>query len=542
MTEETPLLGGTGRIPFTLRIGITGHRELEDPASLVPVINDAIRQIKELVAGSQGVVLTAVSALAEGSDRLVVELILAEPGSRLEVTLPLSEADYIKDFEDVDSKKQFKTLLKRASKRWRVPSAGSREEAYELAGRDVVDRSDAMIALWDGEPARGRGGTAAIVAYARECGVPLIWVKVCDNPTMIRELGTAKASMIREAVRKLQEFNLPVIPPRDFNLRVRMECDRLTPEVADDEHDPLYLCATNALKWLIPYFVRADILAVRLQRQFRALSTAMFAMAAAAVTVVAIQENILPMLNWIVAFEVILLLCLLVIPLINRRWQLHDRWISYRFLAERLRSVYFLALAGTGDRRSRSARLAYLSDSSEVWIERALAEVISGRPKIKTGLVGVTSLRGYLSKRWIGEQISYHEEAALLQRKWDVRLLRATAVLFGVTLVAAFVHMLGIGEHGTSRSAWAVGLIVLSLSVPAIGAAGHGISTQRQFRRHAQRYTRMVGLLTQLQEQMDQSASREQVKKIAAEAERVMREENSDWFGVMRFLDMELIT
>jgi hypothetical protein len=29
---------------------------------------------------------------------------------------------------------------------------------------------------------------------------------------------------------------------------------------------------------------------------------------------------------------------------------------------------------------------------------------------------------------------------------------------------------------------------------------------------------------------------------VAAATEQVMREENSDWFGVMRFHDMELIT
>jgi hypothetical protein len=33
-----------------------------------------------------------------------------------------------------------------------------------------------------------------------------------------------------------------------------------------------------------------------------------------------------------------------------------------------------------------------------------------------------------------------------------------------------------------------------------------------------------------------------QVREVAAATERVMREENSDWFGVMRFHDMELIT
>jgi hypothetical protein len=49
--------------------------------------------------------------------------------------------------------------------------------------------------------------------------------------------------------------------------------------------------------WLVPYLVRADLLALRLQRRFRILSSAMFAMAAAAVAVVGIQTNLLLRLN-----------------------------------------------------------------------------------------------------------------------------------------------------------------------------------------------------------------------------------------------------
>jgi hypothetical protein len=243
-----------------------------------------------------------------------------------------------------------------------------------------------------------------------------------------------------------------------------------------------------------------------------------------------------------VVIEVVLLLCLLTFPLVNRRRRLHDRWISYRFLAERLRSVYFLTLAGTGDRRERSARLAYLSDSSEAWIERALTEVTAGRPKIEDSQPDLAFLRSYLSQYWIGGQIYYHKRAARLQRRWDDRLSRATGILFGITLVAAVLHTLGVGENDGHSSHWATLLIVLSISVPAIGAAMHGIGTQRQFRRHSQRYSRMAGLLTRLQEEIDQADSFERVAAIAAETERIMREENSDWFGVMRFYDMELIT
>lgn len=45
------------------------------------------------------------------------------------------------------------------------------------AGRRVVNLSDLLIAVWDGEVAKGKGGTVDIVCYARERGrnVVILW-------------------------------------------------------------------------------------------------------------------------------------------------------------------------------------------------------------------------------------------------------------------------------------------------------------------------------------------------------------------------------
>ena len=40
----------------------------------------------------------------------------------------------------------------------------------------MVEHADVLIAVWDGRPARGMGGTADAVAYARQRGVPVLWV------------------------------------------------------------------------------------------------------------------------------------------------------------------------------------------------------------------------------------------------------------------------------------------------------------------------------------------------------------------------------
>jgi hypothetical protein len=52
----------------------------------------------------------------------------------------------------------------------------------------------------------------------------------------------------------------------------------------------------------------------------------------------------------------------------------------------------------------------------------------------------------------------------------------------------------------------------------------------------------MAGLLRQLEADMSRADSITVIHEIAADAEQLMRAENSDWFGVMRFHDVELIT
>ncbi len=50
----------------------------------------------------------------------------------------------------------------------------------------MLDRADELWAVWDGEPARGPGGTADVVAHARGRGVP---VRVVWPPGARRDAG-----------------------------------------------------------------------------------------------------------------------------------------------------------------------------------------------------------------------------------------------------------------------------------------------------------------------------------------------------------------
>ena len=82
---------------------------------------------------------------------------------------------YETDFKSARSRSEFRALLETADRVVEAPllSAGrawrSRSEArnhqYAWASAYVAKNSDVLFALWDGEPARGTGGTAYVVDW-----------------------------------------------------------------------------------------------------------------------------------------------------------------------------------------------------------------------------------------------------------------------------------------------------------------------------------------------------------------------------------------
>jgi hypothetical protein len=120
--------------------------------------------------------LIVISALAEGADRIVARHVLARPGSRLTVPLPLPESDYLTDFQSKESRAEFLNLLRCADSILEMGKTATRDQAYEAAGEYVLNNADILLTIWDGKHAQGRGGTGEIVARARERSLPIAWV------------------------------------------------------------------------------------------------------------------------------------------------------------------------------------------------------------------------------------------------------------------------------------------------------------------------------------------------------------------------------
>ena len=85
-------------------------------------------------------------------------------------------AHYTRSFETVAGGATYRRLRAQAGEVIELPFGAPSEEAYRAAGR-VVGLAEVLLAVWDGTPSQGVGGTAYVVASAGERGVPttVVW-------------------------------------------------------------------------------------------------------------------------------------------------------------------------------------------------------------------------------------------------------------------------------------------------------------------------------------------------------------------------------
>jgi hypothetical protein len=151
-----------------MKIGLSGHQNIP-PETFMYVktgIMDVISKVNDDLVG--------ISALASGADQLFASLILERKG-HLHIIIPCQ--GYETTFPDRNDLEHFRLLLSKADTVETLNYAKPSEEAYLHAGYRVVDSCDFLIAIWDGIPARGKGGTGDVVEYARNRGirVEVIW-------------------------------------------------------------------------------------------------------------------------------------------------------------------------------------------------------------------------------------------------------------------------------------------------------------------------------------------------------------------------------
>lgn len=161
-------------------VGFSGHRRIADGEKIRGAITRELARLQEQAARAGGRI-EAFGSAAYGGDLLFGHS-AAALGVPLHLILPMPEAEFRKDFHDAAPEvwQQAEQMIREARARknggtFRITRKSDRRpDCYYDAGVEMIEAADALIAVWDGAPSRGLGGTAEIVAHARALGKTVI--------------------------------------------------------------------------------------------------------------------------------------------------------------------------------------------------------------------------------------------------------------------------------------------------------------------------------------------------------------------------------
>ncbi|MEO5915173.1 MAG: hypothetical protein ABIS50_13135 [Luteolibacter sp.] len=148
-------------------VGFAGHRGVPDRAAAKAVISRELKTICGTVSGE----LVGISSAAAGADLLFLDA-CREAGLKTVVLLPFPKERFQEDFGDPADWEHACRCMDDAWWCEVSPGGEGAPAAYHVVARESLEVADRMLFLWDGQPARGIGGTGETVREAKEREIP----------------------------------------------------------------------------------------------------------------------------------------------------------------------------------------------------------------------------------------------------------------------------------------------------------------------------------------------------------------------------------
>jgi hypothetical protein len=582
------LVSSTGPFPLEeiarLAVGVTGHR-LErlagfDLAALRVRLGEVMTAIADAAPATA---FRLVGSLAEGADMLAADEALAR-GWQLDAVLPFRREDYAEDF-DRSGSDELESRLRASTNVLELPGnrteTGGETAAYERAGRVVLTQSDLLIAVWDGNPPRGRGGAAQIVAEAVGHGIPvlvihpdveqtpvLLWSGLNDHDFGAEAVDTVARGGLSDVPRLMVWLTAAVSGKSPRRKQVARRAGRPLFAIAY----PLMLALAGARRFqladlrrprpaervpveaatpleariernLWPRFETADCDAGLFAQLFRSAFVSNFALAALSVTLSLLGLIVpTPFKPLLVLGEFASIATILLITQLGARAGWHHRWLEQRTLAEELRCLAVSARLGDLFLRRRDDRTDRLA-AREV---RTIARRI-GLPSARIDAAYLAAAHASFLTL-LDDQIAYVRREAGRMRLLEHRLHRLGAALFAVTaLVCAavlLIEVLGaLLPHTMEEVAHhlPLGITVISASLPAIGAAIYGIRMQGDFAGVAERNAGLAAELIHLRRvALDETPGFDSLRRLIRRAAELLTADVSQWERATRARPLSL--
>jgi hypothetical protein len=593
---------GPPRLPFVLSVGVTGHRadiigagaaelgtRIRDTLLLIAQAGAALLERERDCFAPGPPRLRFVSPIADGADQIAAQIAL-ELGWELQAILPFERSTYRASLANDGARAQFDALLARATCVLELPGDAAHSlEAYVMTGRGTVAHCDLLIAVWDGRPPRGRGGTGEVVQFAltrgtaivhvpldSRAGIRLLWsafdptvVTVADDPGVARPLDREDVDALLTGLlmpppdEQEQKFLKGFLSERSRRIRARIEyplllaaagvkkfkpgnfTDKYCAAQIQDEWqryragcvDPLELDAPidileDAYSW-------ADRLATHFAQTYRSGHIFNFVLGGVAVCL-GLAAFMAPHLQFgMAAFEMLITVAIILNAHIGTRDEWHRRWLDYRQLAERLRPMRSLKLLGIAAPDPPGTATNPVPKRWIDWYGSGIWRAM-GCPSGSIDAQRAARLADAIADHEVAPQVAYHERNAHQIDQLDQRLETIGTSLFVATLAVSVVTVVGLALDADYVNRFGNWFTLVSAGFPALGTAVFGIRFQGDFGGDALRSMATANTLRQIDEELRKQASLSRAADLAEQAARFMLSDLDEWRLVNQQRDLSV--
>ena len=537
---------------YPIRIGITGHRSLSEAEQkhVVSEINRSLEWVKEQVdrvRTQQGIgagyYISGITPLAEGVDRLFADAVLGQ-GGRLEVILPFKKEIYEEDFGGQASIDQFNKLL--SYDKYPIILDGrdnpNKEWAYYHTGKMVVDQCDVLIGAWNGDDAKGFGGTKNIIEYAKKSKVPVITIYLDENKKT-EHFHTSKIDLSEYKKFDKEWFKSSggVLSKQVYSTGF----DKLGNAVGKEKSAHLERPINVYSLW--------DIAAMRNQHTHKRFVSSLYLFAAIAslIGIFTIVSEALkktsckveePSSFYEIGFhvtEAVILAMVIAWYIYIRNASKHRKWILSRVWAEKIRLLIFETLCTQKNHEIIDENISMALYQNKSWHSRiflAIAKEIN--PGIGNSIPFNNRLE-ILRQFLVDAQINYHEGKSKVNERFIKRTKRISFFLLGMAffcvvseiLLDVFKDRMNIGHFEYFHLAFGAAIIL----VPSVGAVLEGykgvVDHEKALTINKNMIRRFNDVLNDLNHFCD---SEEDLQQVFEKIKLLMLFENNEWIYLIK--------
>ncbi|MGE5561827.1 MAG: hypothetical protein ACM3ZV_00780 [Bacillota bacterium] len=594
---------GPPPVPFVLSVGVTGHRADALAEGDVERLRSRVRETLLLIEESGRALqaresdcfasgpprLRFVSPIADGTDQIAAELAF-QLGWELQAILPFARDAYRQSLANHGARERFDTLLQQATCSLELPGDPDDSiDAYVMTGRATVAHCDVLIAVWDGKPPRGRGGTAEVVQQALTRGTAivhlpldaadetrLLWaafdptvVTVADDPSVARPLDREHMDalltgllmpppdaeeqrflkrFLKERLRRIRariEYQLLLTAAGVKRLRARDLTEKHSARMIQEEWQRYRQGCVEAHNISAPFdlleesYSWADRLATHFAQTYRSGHIFNFVLGGVAVCL-GLATFMAPHVKFEeAALEMLITMAIILNAHIGTRQEWHRRWLDYRQLAERLRPMRSLKLLGIAAPDPPGTET---NPVPKRWIDWYASGIwrATGCTSGSIDSACAAQLARAIADHEVEPQMSYHARNAEQIELLDHRLEQIGTILFAATLAVTVATLVGLGLGASYVNDYGNWFTLVSAGFPALGTAVFGIRFQADFGGDAVRSMATATTLRHIDEELRKDVTLSRAADLAEQAARVMLSDLDEWRLVNQQRDLSV--